>query len=1333
MVIDATECKALRAKSGLSQVELAKTAGVSPKTVSDFEKGKTTPHDKTLRAVRSALEGVGASLSSSSAKPRAGGGTTWVTASDLSHWADTQAKKLQTLLPDITRRLVRATAPAFDKCDFMAGDSTYVPGWDGIVNTPEGNQYVPDGQSGWEMGCDKQPTTKANSDFNKRKKDPLGLAPKNTSFVFVSPRRWKGKSGWVAARQKEKYWADVRGLDADDLDQWLAQAPHVAIWLNKEMGKYTSGVMHISEFWESWKRRTQPPLNATVVLSGRTDTRDGKTFQDWINSPGGVLAVQGETEDEAKAFLAAALETLSKDPAQSNFHRCVVVEDQEAFRSLIGEPTPMILVITSNNQELTGTAVKLGHHVFVPLGNDAPLPKKNGLSLPIIERDGLVSALTDLSYSPEEAEDICKETGRSLAVMQRHLGTSREPNWATPEHARDLIPTLLAGSWREDNEDDKRILSKIAGNAYSDLDPIFVRWAKEADPPLRHIGAIWRHTSRQDAWRLLAPSITNSDLDRLAEVIREVFGAHDPSFDVPPQDRWLNEKSQPYSKELREGLAQTLILIATRTDKTGVQTQYFDPQRWVDMQVRHLIQGASEATWYSLASLLPLIAEATPSVFLRAIEDSLAMNPPPIMKMFEAVESEFGFGDSSVHSNLLWALEGLAWDPTHLTRVTAILGELDRRDPGGRLGNRPANSLKEIHILWLIHTHATLAQRMAAIDHLIECEPDAAWKLLLAILPSGHETSSMTHKIRWRSLSAPPPSFVTWGTIRTGANAVIPRLLKLVGTDISRWCDQLRKYEHLRDDSQHKMISGLMRLIEDGLPPTDKKSLSTVLREIISRHNQFPDADWSMDKKKIAPLVDLYDRMAPSDPIDRYRWLFDDFWPPIMRGARRHEDKAILKARKDALQEILDVHGTDGLFELAHSCAEPGTVGEVVAQAMPHSEDDWTLLRKWLGADAPTPLCGRAFINARVRTEGDEWPPNALKNIRRDCNREDVLVGFFLGLPTTRDSWDLLETQEEPIIHGYWKRVMPFLHRESSEDLSYAVEKLLNVDRPKSAFKACAHQFGNLPVQQLLNLMDHLASKETNEEGKLERYDIEKAFEALDAATDITEEALAALEWKYAKALDRFGHGRGPKVLHKQMVKDPSLFVTMLKFLYKHEDKQEREKEKEGRDPEVIEEQASNAFQVLHDLRTIPGAQTDGSINKNELMDWIDDTRNLAAKAGRSAICDETIGQILAHAPESKDGAWPTVEVCEVMERVRSRNLERGFRVGVFNKRGTHSRSLFEGGVQEFELASYFRQHARALESKYPRVAAVLHELAAGYEGDARREDDEARTRDLEY
>jgi len=48
-------------------------------------------------------------------------------------------------------------------------------------------------------------------------------------------------------------------------------------------------------------------------------------------------------------------------------------------------------------------------------------------------------------------------------------------------------------------------------------------------------------------------------------------------------------------------------------------------------------------------------------------------------------------------------------------------------------------------------------------------------------------------------------------------------------------------------------------------------------------------------------------------------------------------------------------------------------------------------------------------------------------------------------------------------------------------------------------------------------------------------------------------------------------------------------------------------------------------------------------------------------------------------------------------------------------------------------LAEQFRQYADKLAIRYPRTSAILTRVAEGYENEAKREDKEAESRDLEY
>ena len=146
-------------------------------------------------------------------------------ASAIINWSDTPDASHQ--LPTLVRQLVMATAKVSD-IEMPSGSSVQTGGWDGLVVVERGNPWVPEGSSGWELSCNKNPRGKATSDYDKRTADPLGEDTANTTFVFVTSRRWPGKREWASERREQGPWADVRAFDVDNLVAWLEQSPEVA-------------------------------------------------------------------------------------------------------------------------------------------------------------------------------------------------------------------------------------------------------------------------------------------------------------------------------------------------------------------------------------------------------------------------------------------------------------------------------------------------------------------------------------------------------------------------------------------------------------------------------------------------------------------------------------------------------------------------------------------------------------------------------------------------------------------------------------------------------------------------------------------------------------------------------------------------------------------------------------------------------------------------------------------------------------------------------------------------------------------------------------------------
>jgi hypothetical protein len=168
--------------------------------------------------------------------------------------------------------------------------------------------------------------------------------------------------------------------------------------------------------------------------------------------------------------------------------------------------------------------------------------------------------------------------------------------------------------------------------------------------------------------------------------------------------------------------------------------------------VDRLLQDADATRWLSLASRLSPLAEAAPGALLSAIEVSLGRPDTPVLALFgESVSADTPLGGGAgYYADLLWALESLAWAPRWMPRVASLLARMSRVQLPDNWSNRPLNSLLGIFRSWMPQTAAALDQRIAVLDKLISCEPDAAFQLLDSLLHRGPDMASPASKPDWR-------------------------------------------------------------------------------------------------------------------------------------------------------------------------------------------------------------------------------------------------------------------------------------------------------------------------------------------------------------------------------------------------------------------------------------------------------------------------------------------------------------------------------------------------------------------------------------------------------
>jgi addiction module HigA family antidote len=1255
---------------------------------------------------------------------------TLVDATDLVGWAD--RREAQGQLPRVVRDLVLATVGRAERVVFSADEGVQLPGWDGIVEASQGNAFVPDGLSAWEVGTDKDVRRKANRDYAKRTKNPLGLDPSETTFVFVTPRYWSKKREWAAEKQAEGVWREVRVYDAEDLETWLEFAPGVHVRLSTLTGKHPEGADALRTFWEGWAGVTEVPMSAELVISGRNE--EAERVLQWLRGRPSSLALRAESKEEAIAFLAAAMYRMPATEREAYFARSIVVEDGDAWRQLSGFGEGLVLVPRFDVRD--AGVVLGGHHVLIPLGRGEGTRSTALVELPRPRREDAKGALLEMGYAEKKVEDLATLARRSPLALRRKLAVHqyvKRPRWAESAEARSLLPAMLIGAWEGTNAGDREVVAKLAGRPYGEFEDYLVRWANESDPPVRRVGNTWLIASKEDAWTLLAEFITRDDLDAFEEVVLGVLGEVDPSFDMPEDRRWaagVYGKSLPHSGLLREGLAETLALMGARSETTSFSTTNSGQER-ANTVVRKLLDRANEdwRLWASLSGVLPLLAEAAPGGFLEAAEKGASGEEPVLVELF----SEPGPLGSSPHTGLLWALETLAWDPDHLGYAARLLARLAALDPypDSRFMSRPLRSLKEIFQVWYPHTKAGPEKRMRVIDAVRHREPEVAWRLLCGMLPEMTGGVSMpTHSPRWRDWAPEEPPRVTYGEIWAGTREVIERLLEDVGTDGGRWRDLVEKVDDLPKEQHDAVVERLLEVDVESFVPEDRLAVRDALREMISRHRQFPDTDWAMPGEWVNKLQRAYECFEADDPVSRHAWLFSHH-PDLLEPSGREwlvKQGDVEAARLQAAQEVYATGGYELLLDLAASAEVPGELGVTLGKSellTAVEEDD--LLREGLGsAEGPRGCLARGFVVGRFRERGWPWVEAKLPNVSEWSSEQKAT--FFTSLPFGGRTWDQLEAMDdEETQRLYWSRISVY-GLSNAADCARAVDRFITHGRPHAAVHLISLRLGNeeaaIPPSMMADALERTVRSDPEEyvDWSLFSHRISKVLDALEASGEIEDERIAALEWYF---LPLFGHhGRPPRVLHRELSRNPDFFAEIISLVFKAEDEEQRELSEEE------QTRARFAYELLDSWQSVPGLKEDGSVDPDALRTWVDKAREATHAAGRGTVADVRIGQVLASSPKGSDDAWPDVAVRDLIDDLGEEDIESGFEIGVYNSRGVFSRSLTEGGEQERQLAERYKGYADVLNDQWPRTAAMLRRIADVYVSEARREDVEAELRE---
>lgn len=1243
-----------------------------------------------------------------------------ITATHLVNWSDQRAA--QGILPVMVRRLINTTAQ-INSIAMPGGESVGEPGWDGVLNVAVGNAWVPNGSSCWELGTSADPARKARADFKKRVTELSGEHAAQTTYVFVTPRRWRGKGKWQEKARNQEVWADVLVWDADDLEAWLETSATTSLWMASQIGIAGLGIASIETHWNHWHRQSNPILTSTALLVGREKACNA--LLNSIDQREPLIAVMADSQSEVIGFVCSQL--IEGGYSQ----KAVCVTSMDGWQYVDANPS-VELVIVANNQLAIDRASREGMSLIIPLavgdealnliGAAAEAVEQKVIELGRPKPDEFEQALLELGIASSDAARYTGTLGRSWTVFRRMHALNpavRKPEWIDGPNATTLHVLTLVGAWNGESQGDKACIEQIANRPYEEIESELLDLALLDDAPVLRIGKLWKAKAPLELLSLVGPKLTGTVLSRFFQVAMAIFEEPDPVLELEDDKRWMATiygKVREHSGVVLDAMADSIAKLGYFSDTTPGAD---DLGREVRALIRKLLVNASEDRWLSVSPHLRSFAEAAPEEFLFSIQESLNTTEKPIIRLITETQSSGVFG-RCWHANLLWSLEMLAWYPRRLMRVAGILAQLSETEVKGNWANTPFNSLISLFRPWLPQTAAAVDHRIDVVRNVIDQYPQIGWRLLLSLAPNHHDFASPNAKPRWRDDDAGAGGSVTHGEYRHFVLAIAVLLVEQSQGNATRIAELVPMIDRLDIEFRNSII-GLVNA-STKFDDEDKEQIRSAVREFVSWENSFNSSGEKHDRYSADALRPAFDILAADDLVIRHAWLFSKGWVDLPDGRDedyKETDKAREELRATAVREIFDKKGWQGIEQLVDRSSDQRLVGwALVGDPFDRKElIEWLCHRYINLTEYSFDSLTSGVLHAEV--ELHEILMSVIAELEHKNTKPEVLAGLMTNAPQGMQVWRIIEEQTQDIHNQFWTIVpLSYIHEEL-DSLIFCIERLLAVHRPRTAFEALGDRADEVPSSILVEILEGIGSDHEPDAGLPQAWNISRLFAALSQTGQLSQSELAGLEFGYYEILHSEEYGT-PN-LFAEIFSSPEFFIDLICLAYKPQNSES----------EPISESMLSAAQTASSLlfngRGIPGGDLNEEVNSKIFFDWVKKVRELANEKDRLAVTDLTIGAWLSDWPCNKNlEFWPNTVIAELLDQEDCEDIRRGFSTGVQNSRGVSSRNPYDGGNQEREIANKFESFATTWGTEKPNLVGMIEDMAKSFEHQARRYDDDA-------
>lgn len=910
--------------------------------------------------------------------------------------------------------------------------------------------------------------------------------------------------------------------------------------------------------------------------------------------------------------------------------------------------------------------------------------------------------------------DLCATYNQQAAVLTRQdlPGELLEWfGWQQAEEAAQCLPAgvvsedvwaalLLVGTWDENKPADLRAVEQIAEKPYGEIQRQCRALLNSGADGLLLRNGIWRVKSRRQgmaAWSQYFFDGTVKNAFQVAngflrEINRQISEHGGYSLVIPENGRFTN------SEGLRNRLLEGLCILANETSPHCTQGL-------IARNAQELVYRAMEGqTWEGLSSLHDLhriLAELSPKAYLDGLETLILQSPEEVLQLFPTKRSNAVLDRNEI-SNILFALEQLAWDERYLVSCIRCLGELECLPyEQTNWANTPIHSIVEILNPLLPQTLASVEKQEHAVQGLRRENRELYWKVLLQLLPRGGMGAiRCTVRPKYLNIHIPENTTISGETFHVLVKHYFQHAVSLAAGDPSKLAALLQRTSHVPEED---VILLLQQIQDAGSHWGDEEACALWMelcdqkyRAILHNEKKIPDT------VLFQTLCATIEAVRPKSILYRHRRLFLSHMHPLMLEDDGWEKLDRQKQR--AVQEIYQAMDITAVIQFGKAVDALAEVGRRLGQCISAAEFFKLLPAYRAGEESE-------FYSNLVSAFLYQHGIDVLRELDLTSEKPEFLAQLLCHAPFNQALLDVLPVYLPGQEALFWQqvKVSPCDQKDCGYDLETVLRTLLHYHRASAAIDVVGFRIANLNLPDPL-LYDILLQASTEEEaGKVRPYNALEILKHLQGSDTPDFAILSKIEFLYLPWMPE-GATAEPKAIQYRLSNEPAYFCELMELAYKrHHDET----------PASVLPQAlsDRLFQLLYPYKVVPGTDWNDAFHPDRFTAWLAEVTAWARENDRYEVTMQTVGNGLSYAAfDGADVLEPAI--MEALNDPMQSQMRNGYRLGIHNQRGVHY--VDPEGKEEKALAEAFRRRASAVEALgYTRFSEELQRIAEYYLAEA--------------